>query len=123
MTKKVLIADDEDNIRELVKASLRREPIEIFEANDGKEALAKAKQIKPDLIILDVMMPGMVGYAVCEELKKHPDTKDIYVIFLTARGSSVSEITSKIQGGDEFMAKPFDPKELREKVKKALAIE
>jgi len=123
MAKKILIADDEMNIRELVKASLKREQFELYEAEDGNEALQKARQIKPDLIVLDVMMPGKVGYEVCEELKSDPETKGIYIIFLTARGGSVAETTGKMQGGDAFMVKPFEPKELREKVRKALGME
>jgi len=123
MAKKILIVDDEDNIRELVKASLKREGFELHEAMDGNDGLAKAKELKPDLVILDVMMPGKVGYEVCEELKKNPDTKDIYVIFLSSRTSPSSEESARMAGGDEWMYKPFEPKELRERVKKALGLE
>jgi DNA-binding response OmpR family regulator len=120
MAKKVLIADDDNNIRELVRASLEDEGFELAEAGDGNEALAKAREWRPDLIVLDVMMPGKVGYQVCEELKKDPATKDIFVLFLTARGRPMSETTGKMMGGDAYLVKPFDPKELRDRIKKAL---
>jgi len=120
MGKRILIADDDDNIRELVRVTLEDEGFEMEEAADGNEAVAKAKQFRPDLVVLDIMMPGKVGYQVCEELKKDPATKDVYVLFLSARGKPVSEQTGKMYGGDAFMIKPFDPKELREKIKAAL---
>jgi two-component system, OmpR family, alkaline phosphatase synthesis response regulator PhoP len=120
--KKILVADDEDNIRELVLVSLEDEGYDIFEAADGNEAIAKAKEIKPDLIILDVMMPGKIGYDVCEELKKDPTTSRAFVIFLSARGSPLAERTGKLRGGDDYMTKPFEPGELRDKVKKALKL-
>jgi len=122
MPKKILIADDEDNVRELVRASLEDEGFELYEAIEGNEALKKAKEIRPDLVILDIMMPGKIGYEVCEELRKDPDTKNAYVIFLSARGRAASEWTGKQKGGNEFMTKPFEPKELRERVRKALRI-
>jgi len=120
MRKKILIADDEDNIRKLVRVSLEDEGYDLFEARDGNEAVAKAKELKPDLIILDVMMPGKIGYQVCEELKQAPETSRIFVVFLSARGKPLSEMTGKMIGGNEFIAKPFDPSELRARVKKAL---
>ena len=120
MSKKVLIADDEDNVRELVWVSLEDEGYEIHEASDGDEAVVKARELKPDLIVLDVMMPGKTGYEVCEELRKDPDMRDIYILFLSARGSAVSEMTGKMKGGNEFMVKPFEPADLRKRVKNAL---
>ncbi len=122
MAKKILIADDEENIRELVWVSLEDEGFEIHEAVNGDEALSKARELKPDIIILDVMMPGKTGYEVCEELKRDPDTSDIFVLFLSARGSFISEQTGKIKGGNEYMVKPFEPAELRKKVKNALGL-
>ena len=123
MPKKILIADDEDNIRELVRVSLEDEGFELYEARDGNEAVEKARQIKPDLIVLDVMMPGKVGYQVCEELKSDPATSHVFVLFLSARGRPVAEMTGKMTGGDEFMIKPFEPAELRQKVRKGLGLD
>lgn len=120
MTKKILIADDEDNIRRLVRLSLEDDGYELFEARDGAEALAKARKIRPDLIVLDVMMPGMIGYRVCEEVKKGSDTGHAYVLFLSARDSKSSESACLDAGGDQLMTKPFDPDDLSERVKKIL---
>ena len=122
MPKKILIVDDEDNVRELVRITLEDEGYELHETDNGDDAVAMAREIKPDLMVLDVMMPDKTGYEVCEELKNDPETSDIYVLFLSARGSSISEKTGKVKGGNEFMTKPFEPPELREKVKKALGI-
>ena len=123
MAKKILIADDDDNIRELVNMTLMDEGFEIHEACDGEEAINKAFEIKPDLVILDVMMPKKVGYKVCEEIKSNPETSHAYVIYITARGTSIAEKTGSTSGGDEFMVKPFEPMELRQRVKKALNME
>ena len=120
MNNKILIVDDEENIRTLVQMVLEKEGYELHEASSGTEALAKAKTIKPSVMILDVMMIGKSGYEVCEELRRDPETKDIYVIFLTARGSSISEITGKKKGGDDFLTKPFDSAVLKEKIRNAI---
>jgi two-component system, OmpR family, alkaline phosphatase synthesis response regulator PhoP len=120
MPKKILIADDEDNIRRLVRLSLEDDGYELFEASDGSEALQKAREIKPDLIVLDVMMPGLIGYRVCEEVKRNRETAHAYVLFLSARDSKSSESACLDAGGDRLMSKPFDPDELSEVVKKIL---
>jgi DNA-binding response OmpR family regulator len=120
MPGKIIIADDEDVVRETVRLCLQNNGYEIYEAADGLEALELARRIKPDLMILDVMMPGMAGYRVCTELKKDDATRNIFILFLTARGTRQAENTVIRSGGDDFMAKPFDPALLREKVKAAL---
>jgi two-component system phosphate regulon response regulator PhoB len=120
--KKILIADDGEDIRELIHVTLEDEGYDLSEAVDGNQALEKARAIRPDLIILDVMMPGKTGYVVCEELKKDPATKNIFILFLTARGSPISQNTANQSGGDAYMTKPFEPSELRVRVKKALGI-
>jgi CheY-like chemotaxis protein len=121
MTRKVLIADDEDMVRNLIKLTLKDDGYEIHEACDGIEALDKAREVMPDLIIMDVTMPGKIGYQVCRELKDDPATRNIYIMFLTARGSSLSKETVEMSGGDAFLAKPFVPNDLREKVRKAVS--
>ncbi|HUT52062.1 MAG TPA: response regulator [bacterium] len=123
MPQKIIIADDEDMVREAVRLCLQDGGYEIYEAADGREALELARRILPDLMVLDVMMPGMAGYRVCTELKKDEATKNIFILFLTARGTQQAENTVIRSGGDEFMAKPFDPALLREKVKQALETE
>lgn len=120
MPKKILIADDDDNIRNLIVITLEDEGYDLHTARDGNEALKIALEIRPDLVILDVMMPFKTGYEVCEELKKNPATSDAYVIFLSARGSPISETTGKIKGGNEFLVKPFDPEKLKIKVRNAI---
>lgn len=122
MGKKILVVDDDEKILELIKTTLQIEDsdYEIHVARDGKEAVKKAKETIPDLLILDIMMPGMSGYQVCKELKANPETKNAYVLFLSARGGEISEMTVDISGGDDFMTKPFDPKTLGMKVKQAL---
>ena len=119
---KVLIADDDANIRELVKFSLEDEGYELILAEDGVQAFDLAKKHKPDLAILDVMMPGKVGYQVCEEMRQDPELKGTYVIIMSARGKSRIEMTGKMQGADDILPKPFDPAELVEKVKKGLKL-
>jgi len=118
--KKVLVVDDDENIRRLILACLRNENYELSEACDGNEALSQARSLRPDLIILDVMMPDKRGYEVCEELKKDPATKHSIVLFITARGGMSSRTMGELMGGDDYMAKPFRPTELVEKVRKLL---
>ena len=120
MTKKILIVDDELMVRDLVKVGLKDEGYEVFEAKDGIEALNMAREIVPDAIILDVMMPGKIGYQVCTALKNDPKTEHIHIIYLTARGGPSSTKAVELSGGDDFLAKPFDPAELRKKIRKGL---
>ena len=120
MAVRILIADDEEVIRDSVRLCLQGRGYEIHEAKDGPEALAMAREIKPDLLILDVLMPGMVGYRVCRELKDDPQTKDIFIIFLTYRGQRQAQSTMLLSGADDFIPKPFEVEELRKKVDLAI---
>ena len=122
MAKKILIADDDTTIRDLIRKTLELEEarFEIYEAQSGNIALEMARIIKPQLILLDVMMPGMSGYEVCRNLKDSPETKDICVVFLTGRRSEMSRQTIESCGGDDFMTKPFNLNVLMHKVKKFL---
>jgi DNA-binding response OmpR family regulator len=120
MAKRVLIADDDETNRDLIRKSLAKESLELFEAIDGNEALTRARELNPDLIILDIMMPGKSGYEVCEELKNSKSTAAIPVLFLSARSGALTRQTVATAGGDEFMAKPFSPRELRELVREML---
>jgi len=120
MQKKILIVDDDEVIRDAVRISLIEEGHRIFEAEDGKKAFSIAKDVRPDLVILDVMMPGMNGYRVCQEIKKDPDTAHAYVIFLTARGHSLTDDAVVESGGDDLINKPFMPADLRDKVRSVL---
>jgi two-component system alkaline phosphatase synthesis response regulator PhoP len=120
MTKRILIVDDEEVARQLVKDSLEDQGYELFEAASGNEALAKAREVKPDLVILDLMMPDKWGYKVCEELKRNQETREAIVVFLSARGSAPSKKMGGLKSGDDFITKPFSPASLREKVKALL---
>ena len=120
MPKKILIADDEATVRDLVKLSLEHEGYEFFEAENGVEALQMAQALIPDLILLDVMMPGKIGYQVCSELKSDPATKKITIVFLTGRDNSLSLETVKESGGDDIVSKPFRPHELKARIRKLL---
>jgi len=117
MAKKILIADDEATVRDLIRLSLEHEGYEIFEAKNGVEALNKAKELVPDLLILDVMMPGKIGYQVCSELKSDPATMRISIIFITARDSSLSLEAIQASGGDGYLSKPFKPQELKARIR------
>ena len=116
MPKKVLICDDEPYIVESVSYVVRKAGFEALIAEDGEEALKAGLEQKPDLIFLDIMMPGMTGYEVCRRLKQNPDTRDTYVIMLTARGQEEDERKALEMGADEFMTKPFSPRKMRTKL-------
>ena len=118
---KILIADDEPSLRLLVKATLSANNLyELIEASDGNEALNKAKNESPDLILLDVMMPGLSGFEVCERLKNDPKTKNIVIIMLTAKGQQSDRDWAISVGTDYFLTKPFSPIELFNLIEKIL---
>jgi DNA-binding response OmpR family regulator len=121
MSKTILIADDDPLVRELVKEVLAEEGYRIFEAGDGIEALQKTREILPDLVILDVVMPGIVGYEVCRALKNDPLTRHIFILFLSGRPPAEAKVAVKRNGGDEFVSKPFDVEELRTKIRLILS--
>lgn len=115
--KKILIADDEDKVRRLIKVTLAIGDFEILEASTGEEALKIARETIPDIILLDIMMPGKLdGYDVCSSLKKDPNTKDIYIIMLTAKGQKADIEKGKAVCADDYFVKPFSPMELIEKI-------
>jgi DNA-binding response OmpR family regulator len=116
MPKKVLVAEDEEHIRMAVKLAIDMVGYELFEACDGQEALDIARRVKPDLMILDIMMPRLDGFQVCQAIKADQELKNIYVLFLSARNRQKTRETVKACGGDDFLEKPFGIKELREKV-------
>ena len=118
---KILIADDEPSLRLLVRATLSaNKSFELIEAFDGNEALSKAQKEFPDLILLDVMMPGLSGFEVCERLKNDPKTKNIIIIMLTAKGQQSDRDWAISVGTDYFLTKPFSPIELFNLIEKIL---
>lgn len=117
---KILIAEDERDIRELIAFTLQFAGHEAISVANGAEAVEKALEISPDLILMDVRMPKMTGYQACEALKQRPETKDIPVIFLSAKGQE-SEIQEGLDvGAVDYILKPFAPDDLTEQVERIL---
>ncbi len=117
---KLLIIEDEADIRELISFNLEMSGYDVIKARDGEEGLSTARSEKPDLIILDLMLPGMDGLKVCSHLKKDQDTKDIPIIMLTARSEDDDIINGLETGADDYITKPFSPRILIARVKAAL---
>ncbi len=118
--RKILIADDDLEILALVRRHLSKMDVEIVEAGDGEEALDLAKSEKPDLVILDVMMPGMSGWEVCRAIREDESLSHTGVIMLTGIGERLNEMTSPLYGADEYLDKPFDFGDLDQLVEKVL---
>ena len=106
---KILIVDDDPHIRELVQVFLRNEGFEVIEAADGVDALAKLDAVKVDMAVIDVMMPNMDGWELCQELRK---TFDIPILMLTAKAETSQKLKGFHLGTDDYMVKPFEPLEL-----------
>ncbi len=115
--KKILIADDEPDILELLQYNLTKEGFEIHTAANGAEALIQAKKIKPDLIILDVMMPELDGIETCRKLREVPDFADTYILFLSARSEDYTQIIALDVGADDYVIKPIKLRILISKIK------
>ena len=117
---KILLVDDEPDILEIVGYNLSNEGYQVITAENGLEAVKKAKKELPHLIILDVMMPEMDGIEACEIIRKNPDLKDTLITFLTARGEDYSQVAGFDAGADDYITKPIKPKVLVSKVKALL---
>lgn len=116
MFKKILIADDEPDILEIIRFNLEKEGYKVESARNGIEALEMAKTFQPDLIMLDVMMPGRNGWEVCNQLRIMPEFRQTLIIFLTALSDENSEIKGLESGADDYLAKPIRPNVLVSKV-------
>jgi two-component system, OmpR family, alkaline phosphatase synthesis response regulator PhoP len=114
--KKILIADDEPDILEIIQYNLQNEGYEVVTAKNGNEAIDQAKRFTPDLIILDIMMPGKNGIEVCNILRMQPAFNDTLIIFLTALSDEGTEVKGLETGADDFITKPVSPKVLVSKV-------
>jgi two-component system, OmpR family, alkaline phosphatase synthesis response regulator PhoP len=114
--KKILIADDEPDILEIIQYNLQNEGYEVQTAKNGNEAIEQAKRFTPDLIILDIMMPGKNGIEVCNILRMQPAFNDTLIIFLTALSDEGTEVKGLETGADDFITKPVSPKVLVSKV-------
>ncbi len=118
--KKILIADDNENIREALVYLLEDEGYKLWSARDGAETLSKMREVRPDILFLDIMMPEINGYDVCRSIKADPELKKTYVIMLTAKGQVSEQERGKEVGADEYIVKPFSPMEILSKIKKIL---
>ena len=114
--KSILIVDDDDDIRHLLSYNLEKNGFYVETAGNGKECLKKLKSKKPNLILLDVMMPEMDGLQVCEKIKSEKENADILICFLTARGEDYSQIAALEAGGDDYVTKPIKPKVLLSRI-------
>lgn len=126
MSKKILIVDDEPHIRALLEQTLEDfedNDVEIFTAKDGQEGLEIIKDEHPNLVFLDVMMPKMNGFDVCQAVKHELNLQDVYIIMLTAKGQEFDKKKGLESGADTYMTKPFDPDEIIEKASAVLGIE
>jgi two-component system alkaline phosphatase synthesis response regulator PhoP len=113
---KILIVDDEQDILEFIEYNLLKEGYQVTTANNGREGLKVAKEIQPNLIILDIMMPGLDGVEVCRELRAMPEFNDTIIAFLTARSEDYSQIAGFEVGGDDYITKPIRPRVLTSRI-------
>ncbi|MGY6562382.1 MAG: response regulator transcription factor [Luteibaculaceae bacterium] len=118
--EKILLVDDDSDILELIHYNLQKEGYELEKASNGREAIEKAKAFKPNLILLDVMMPGMDGVEACTEIRDIPELTGVIIAFLTARNEDYSQIAGFEAGADDYIAKPIKPKVLVARVKALL---
>ena len=116
MSQKILLVDDEEDILEFLSYNLIKDGFEILTANNGAKGLALAKKHKPDLVILDVMMPEMDGVDVCQRLRELPELDETLVLFLSARAEDYSELAGFSAGADDYITKPIKPKLLISRV-------
>ncbi|MFH1282805.1 MAG: response regulator [bacterium] len=118
--KKILIVDDEENILLLLRDNLIFEGYDVSEARDGMEALDKVDEVKPDLILLDIGLPKLDGWGVCQRLKNNPNTKDIPLIILSARAQDEDVQRGQQYGANGYLRKPCNPREFINKIKENL---
>lgn len=113
---KVLIADDDETLRQLITEALPRHRFEVYQAADGPETLDTVKNLRPDIVILDVMMPGMDGIEVCRAIRENPQTRNIPVILLTAKAPIEDKLKGIESGADDYITKPFNFMELQARI-------
>lgn len=116
-TRRVLVVEDEDNIALALQYVIEREGHSFFRISDGAEAEGAIRAIRPDLILLDIMLPQVSGYAICRSVRQDPDLAGIRILMMTARGSAMQKDMALSAGADGFFAKPFSLDDLREKMR------
>lgn len=120
MTKKVLIADDEPNIVTSLEFLLEHNGYDVRVAHDGQEVLDQLPEYRPDLILLDVMMPVRNGFEICQTIRANPEWRDMKIVMLTAKGRDIEATKGLALGADAYVTKPFSTKDLVERVKELL---
>ena len=114
--RRVLLVDDDPQLLLLISTTLGTSDFDLLEASDGEQALQVARRDHPDLVLLDVTMPGLDGFEVCRQLKSSPQTTSIKVVMLTARGTDADRARGREVGADDYFAKPFSPIQLLKRV-------
>jgi two-component system, OmpR family, alkaline phosphatase synthesis response regulator PhoP len=117
---KILLVDDEPDVLEFLGYNLEKGGYQVSTASNGRDAIEKAREVKPHLILLDVMMPEMDGVETCEEMRRNKDLQNTIIAFLTARGEDYSQIAGFEAGGDDYITKPIKPKVLISRIKALL---
>jgi two-component system alkaline phosphatase synthesis response regulator PhoP len=120
MQKKIMVVDDEPYIARVIKFKLEQEGYTVISANDGVTGLERIRQERPDLVLLDVMMPGLNGYEVCQQIKADAELQGIPVIFLTAKGQERDREQGINLGASDYITKPFSPNRLLELVRSTI---
>ncbi|HMW34693.1 MAG TPA: response regulator, partial [bacterium] len=115
--KTILCVDDEHDILDILTYNLKKEGYQVYTADNGDKAITMAEKIRPDMVLLDIMMPGKDGLEVCKALRANPHLKDAHVIFLTAKADEVDEIIGLEFGADDYVTKPFSPRKIVARVK------
>ncbi len=118
--EKILVVDDEEDILELVRYNLSKERYRVSSALSGEIALQKAREERPDLILLDLMLPGLDGLTVCRELKRDPAISSTPIVMLTAKGEDADIVVGLELGADDYIVKPFSPRVLQARIKAVL---
>lgn len=121
--KRVLVVEDEDNIAIALDYLLTREGYEQERVANGAEAMARVRAMQPDLVLLDVMLPEVSGYEICQEIRMDPALSDVKILMMTARGSAMERRKGLALGADGFISKPFELTELRAEVRRILGVE
>ncbi len=116
----ILIVEDEPQIAQLIQLTLEREGFSCHQCHDGLKALQVVQEQQPDLIVLDLMLPGLDGLEVCARIRQKPGSKDPYILMLTARGEEIDRVIGLSTGADDYLVKPFSPRELAARVRALL---
>ncbi len=120
MATTILIVDDEREIRELLRYNLERQGYQVLTAQDGEEGLARIFATHPDLVLLDLLLPGLNGLEVLRELRQEPSTRELPVLLLTARGAEMDKLLGFERGADDYITKPFSPREVIARIEAVL---